>query len=97
MTRAEIYRRAAELVFDGEEHGCIAIACAQGQVIGYINDTPEMDKFALFKQRDEHRGAWGYYWGLPLDSDRGYENAEEKRCKIVALCFAAAMADAGDL
>lgn len=38
------------------------------------------------------KDAWGQYWGNAPDD---YETARE--CRVLALCFAAAMRDAGDL
>ena len=80
-TDAAVYREAARQIEEGIQiWTCNALECLGASPIPYA---------ALFKPEDEHfDGSWGTRWS---DS---YE--ERQDCRILALCFMAAMVEAGD-
>lgn len=62
---------------------CIAVYEANG---GGFRD---LDFEQFFKPSDNSFGYWGIHWGV--------NNDERKACRVLALCFAAAMHETGDL
>lgn len=89
MTKAEIYRRAAELVQDDKErYSCNAVVMAgqEFKILTWDQRYEYADMFASI--------GWGSYWHLAAETA---EQEWGKDGRVLALCFAAAMADAGDL
>lgn len=98
--KARIFREAAKLIEEGYQplsfygrpaYGCEAIAKASG--FGRVNSvvTKICSEFesAFSDEQDQRKFGRGIF-GLPRN-----ENNQNER--VVALCFAAAMAEAGDL
>lgn len=86
---AAIYREAARIVLEGESlWGCIAISRAGNRCDAFcklFDPSPEiLDPLA--KPRDD-----GWCWGI---GERGNDKAAKERS--IALCFMAAMVEAGD-
>jgi hypothetical protein len=91
MDRAEIYRRAAVLCQnagrgDPANYSCTSIGKASNWFDGNIERYSD-----TFKPRLTSKGhmPWGNSWAR--------NNAERKPIRVLALCFAAAMAETGDL
>ena len=86
MNRAQIYRRAAEVMFyhtRGEDCACGAIWFAQDDWSDKSNNAAVFGKVFGTVSNSVY---WGKEWG---------ENADE--CRVLALLFAAAMAEHGDI
>lgn len=91
--RAAMYREAANIVECGiDAHSCHAIYRATGLGVPDewekrlpCSDADEYDE--LFRPDDP--GAWGESWGICWGDER-------HDCRVVALCFMAAMVEAGD-
>lgn len=87
---AAIYRRAAVRQARDKYCSCLAIVCVDKRSLrnwdGFTNAAEAYaEMFKPFKKTHSHC-SWGNRWK---------EDAQE--CRILALCFAAAMAEAGDL
>lgn len=81
MERAEIYRRAAEVAHLCNEYSCIAIALCCGYEGGHV---------------DAYQQAYGLYdYGGRGIAD--FDAAGGNKFRVLALCFAAAMASTGDI
>jgi hypothetical protein len=90
MTNAEIYLRAAEMTDAFDEGTCRTVQrAATGKCDGCVSE-PHLTTYAYQKMfaplEQGNQGYWGYVWG----EDRRF-------CRVLALCFAAAMAETGDL
>lgn len=95
MTKAEIYRKAAEWVetcpWADQEFGgrpsCLAL-----KDVGMVNNpapwTPYHAMFSPGSDTDDCT-AWGKEWSANY--------MDVRNCRVLALCFAAAMVEAGDL
>ena len=93
---AAIYREAAEMLFLGEVHYCcIALETVGGNVSAFTSAFAPMENEADPDPDMEYcgfgKGAWGKHWGTSNVVHSG------DGCRVLALCFAAAMAEAGDL
>ncbi len=87
MTKAEIYRKAAKQVANGDDYQmCYAIDDAAGN-----NEEADSVFTPIFSPRQGMGNSES--WGREFSADL----PERKRCRVLALCFAAAMAEAGDL
>lgn len=91
---AKLFHLAAELVdksWDSEtgysRASCLAIQDAAERDFGWLSETLAYQKLFLPEQTREYE-LWGKDWGTP---------EEVRDCRILALLFAAAMAETGDL
>lgn len=90
MERAEIYRRAAELIYLGRSNrACLAIEDAQ-----YGEDSVFMKTPARLAYVDSILDGCEYSYRL---YPRYCDGPKAMRARMTALCFAAAMASTGDL
>ena len=88
MDRAEIYRRAAEMIASGGEYySCWAISLAADSNATDF-ECPESNIYA--EKFCPHDG-YPYAWAFLASKDWGAKG------RVLALCFAAAMAETGDL
>lgn len=81
-----IYLEAAQMVDSGREHySCMAIGHAGKWKDGAVE---KLDAYAVLfcPAGEDFEGPWGMKWG----------NAQGA-CRVLALCFAAAMHETGDL
>ncbi len=90
---AAVYLTAAELIETGEElYCCWAINRAVNGKS--LEVSVECDKYAaLYDRKITGDGAYGWF-GSPYDE---LGKTERKHERVMSLCFAAAMAEAGDL
>lgn len=97
--RADIYRKAAWFVEQEELHGggysCYAILRAEDPSAFYsaVHQTPAL---ALYEKTFGHdaRASGGYQQAWMLNAGPDY--ADIASCRVLALCFMAAMVEAGD-
>ncbi len=100
MTPRQVYIKAAKDVHAGNEFACCAISEA---VDAYeVKDCPDLMALRrefglLFKPEEQEIGlplmfgvgsAWGQYWG---EGDNLHKSPEARECRVLALCFMAAM------
>ena len=103
MNKAEIYLRAAESEFkmnpaqDGSCCWSIAEESPSYREGKELKEYQESAVFALiFAPKDKEYAYWGKQWGI--DSDLAIVDWEQvRKCRVLALCFAAAMAKTGDI
>jgi len=87
MSRAEIYRRAAEAIDRKEEEfSCCAVSNVCCSRDTWLERKVYSERFASQEQS----------WGWILDADDAHKHWGKKG-RVIALCFAAAMAETGDL
>ena len=85
--RAAIYRKAARRI-ERAAHGMFS--CSTLNTI--TGDGEAARRYAeLFRPEDYNGECWGHAWANGWDQWR-----ERNACRIVALCFMAAMVEAGD-
>lgn len=84
---AKVYREAARLIEAGSANCgcCFAISLAGGR--GYLPEG-EHAKMMLKTFPEGMRGGWGHY--------RAHGGDQDQSPRILALCFMAAMVEAGD-
>lgn len=84
MNPSEIYRKAAELIARGtQQHSCVAISI----VVNYESFHERQSYGALFRpsRRVGSNDPWGEWWSE--------ESKVCRDCRVIALCFMAAIAE----
>lgn len=100
--RAKVYRKAAMLCQNGEYASCFAVnQIVNGGHEGFLKDTSQALRYARLFSPDEtsdHGMPWGISWGNQLDKNgnKYFESSSIRQGRVLALCFMAAMVEAGD-
>lgn len=90
MERAEIYRNAAMRIENDEsEFSCLAVRDVINPLVAseHIPESVAYDN--TFRPAKTENYAWGTDWSM--------KEKRRKKIRILALCFAAAMAETGDI
>lgn len=105
--RAEIYRGAALIVSRGEVASCCAVSLAKfdaDKQVGFFEKCGlgcfERKTYATRfgpKRNSGTKYAWGWEWMEGSEKPMHLQRAELRKLRVLALCFAAAMAETGDL
>lgn len=99
-TKARIYRKAARKIEDGDNHwSCCAIAGVGDDTDPYYYEDDRMlvGRYERFFKPDGAHLYWGNAWSdRPPTYQESCGDEQAKKCRILALCFMAAMAGAGD-
>ncbi len=92
---AVVYRKAAQLVEQGKmDYACNAISSVVAGGFMFNFKCDECTRFADLYGKSPTEGAYGWY-GNPYGG--GDSHNERRNQRLIALCFAAAMAETGDL
>jgi hypothetical protein len=81
MKRSEIYREAAEIV--SQRRPFLEYACHALRRLGLPCD--EFESYMWPPDRTPDQNRWSGFWGAP--------DAESQDCRVIALCFMAAIAE----
>lgn len=86
-SNAKIYREAARKIAEKEEeYSCraVTLSTVNARLRLIYHNVFSYDRYILF---------WANKWR----EEDGYDDDRLRNCRVIALCFAAAMAEAGDL
>ena len=92
--RAKVYRDAAELLCHQDTKECWGCCDAINKIVcgSALTDTQQKEEFEHYFKPVSKTLYWGSLWG----DDDAFWSGSIHNCRILAICFMAAMVEAGD-